>query len=495
VQQDPRHLSIAIIGSGFSGLGMAIRLRQKGISDFLVFERAQRLGGTWRDNSYPGCACDVESHLYSFSFAPNPRWSRTFSPQPEIEAYLERVAVEHGVLPHVRFGHELVEASWDDGAARWQLSTAAGAYTADNLVCAMGGLSEPALPNLPGLAQFEGKQFHSARWDHSHELRGRRVAVIGTGASAIQFVPEIQPQVARLSVFQRTPAWVIPRENRPISELEKRAFATVPWLQKLARAWIYARRELLVFGFRRPHVARLLESYARGYLQECIPDPVLRAQLTPDFRIGCKRILLSSDYLPALTKPNVELVSARIREVRARSIVTEDGAEHAVDTIIFGTGFRVADMPYAERVRGKLGQTLHERWRGSPEAHLGTTVNGFPNLFLLLGPNTGLGHTSVVMMAESQIELAIDAIAHMRARALKALEPRRSVQAAYVREVDGKMQGTVWSAGGCSSWYIDSTGRNSSLWPSYTFSFMRRARFRAREYTFAAAGAGASHAE
>jgi cation diffusion facilitator CzcD-associated flavoprotein CzcO len=492
-QQDSRHVSIAIVGSGFSGLGMAIRLRQKQIFDFLVFERAQSLGGTWRDNSYPGCACDVESHLYSFSFAPNPRWSRMFSPQPEIQAYLLRVAEQHGVLSHLRYGHELLDASWDAAASRWRLSTAAGAYTADVLVCGMGGLSEPAVPQLPGLARFEGKSFHSARWDHRHELRGQRVAVIGTGASAIQFVPEIQPKVERLTVFQRTPAWVIPRANREISELEKRAFSAFPALQKLVRAGIYARREIAVVGFRHPQIMRLLEGYARLYLRQSVPDPALRAKLLPNFRIGCKRILISSDYLQALGRRNVEVVTEGIREIKARSIVTADGAEHATDTIIFGTGFRVADMPFAERVRGRLGQTLIEAWKGSPEAHLGTTVNGFPNLFLLLGPNTGLGHTSVVMMAESQIELATDAILHMRARALRALEPRPSAQAAFVREIERKMRGTVWSSGGCSSWYIDRNGRNSTLWPGYTFSFMRRARFRPGEYTFLAQYSGATH--
>jgi cation diffusion facilitator CzcD-associated flavoprotein CzcO len=494
-QQDARHVPIVIVGSGFSGLGMAIRLRQKQVFDFQVFERAQSLGGTWRDNSYPGCACDVESHLYSFSFAPNPRWSRTFSPQAEIQAYLQRVAEQHGVLPHLRLGHELLDASWDNDAARWRLSTSAGAYTADVLVGAMGGLSEPAIPDLPGLSRFEGRHFHSARWDHQHPLAGRRVAVIGTGASAIQFVPEIQPKVEQLTVFQRTPAWVIPRVNRPISKLEQRAFSAAPALQKLVRAGIYARRELAVLGFRHPGVMGVLESYARNYLRRAVPDPELREKLTPNFRIGCKRILLSSEYLQSLGKPNVAVVTEQIREIRARSIITADGAEHAADTIIFGTGFRVADMPFAERVRGRLGQTLIETWRGSPEAYLGTTLNGFPNLFLLLGPNTGLGHTSVVMMAESQIELATDAILHMRARALKALEPRTNVQAAFVREVDREMLGTVWSSGGCSSWYIDRTGRNSTLWPGFTFSFMRRARFRAGDYTFIAPGTGAVHAE
>jgi cation diffusion facilitator CzcD-associated flavoprotein CzcO len=493
MNRDSQHVPIAIAGSGFSGLGMAIRLRQKNIFDFALFERAENLGGTWRDNSYPGCACDVESHLYSFSFALNPRWSRTFSPQAEIYAYLRRCAVEHGVLPHIRFGHELLAAHWDQANSLWRLSTSRGTFTADVLVSGMGGLSEPSIPQLPGLERFAGTTFHSARWDHGHELSGRRVAVIGSGASAVQFVPEIQPKVGQLTLFQRTPAWVVPRADRAISELEKRAFEALPALQKVVRAAIYARREIAVLGFRNPGVMRLLESYARRYLRECVPDPALRQKLTPNFRIGCKRILISSEYLQSLSKPNVDVVTHPIREIKERSIVTADGVEHTVDTIIFGTGFHTTDMPFANRLHGGDGRSLMDTWKGSPEAYLGTTVAGFPNLFLLLGPNTALGHTSVVMMVESQIELVLGAILHMRANHLKTLEPRASVQAAFVREVDRKTTGTVWTSGGCSSWYLDKNGRNSTLWPGFTFSFMRRARFRPAEYTLETQQAGATH--
>jgi cation diffusion facilitator CzcD-associated flavoprotein CzcO len=488
------HVSIAIVGAGFSGLGMAIRLRQKQIFDFALFERAANLGGTWRDNSYPGCACDVESHLYSFSFAPNPRWSRMFSPQPEIWAYLRRCAEQYGVVPHIRFGHELEAAHWDEAGGRWRLRTSRGDFTADVLVSGMGALSEPAIPELPGLARFAGTSFHSARWDHAHELPGRRVAVIGTGASAVQFVPEIQPKVAQLKLFQRTPAWVLSRSDRRISELEKRAFTALPGLQKLVRAAIYARREVTVLGFRNPRILPLLERHALRYLHENVPDPALREKLTPDFRIGCKRILISSDYLPALTKPNVEVISSAIREVTARGLITADGVEHAVDTLIFGTGFQVVDMPFARRVHGRRGESLFEVWQGSPQAYLGTTVAGFPNLFLLLGPNTGLGHTSVIMMAESQIELATDAILHMREHRVKTLEPHAAVQADFTREVERGTLGTVWSSGGCSSWYLDRNGRNSTIWPGFTFSFMRRARFRPAEYALVAQRAGAPHA-
>jgi cation diffusion facilitator CzcD-associated flavoprotein CzcO len=489
-----RHIPIAIIGSGFSGIGMAIRLRQHGIEDFALFERARELGGTWRDNSYPGCACDVESHLYSFSFALNPRWSRMFSPQPEIYAYLRRCAEQHGIVAHMRFDHELLEARWDEAQLVWRLRTSQGEYTADFLIGAMGGLSEPSVPELPGLARFKGKTFHSARWDHAHPLAGRRVAVIGTGASAVQFVPEIQRSVGQLLLFQRTPAWVIPRADRQIGELEKRAFAHIPGLQRLVRGAIYARRELAVLGFRHPTVMRLLEYYARRYLSETVPDPALRAKLTPHFRIGCKRILITSDYLPALTRPNVHVITEAIREIGEDHIITADGAVHAIDTIIFGTGFHTTDMPFAERVRDAAGQSLSQSWRGSPQAYLGTTVAGYPNLFLLLGPNTALGHTSVVMMAESQIELVVGALVHMRKHALRRLEPRAETQAAFVRELDGKMVGTVWTSGGCQSWYIDKTGRNSTIWPGFTFTFMQRARFRPREYRLSAGSREDVHA-
>jgi cation diffusion facilitator CzcD-associated flavoprotein CzcO len=481
------------VGTGFAGLGAAIRLKDEGISDFILFERARDVGGTWRDNSYPGCACDVESHLYSFSFAPNPDWSRLFSPQGEIFAYLRRCARDYGILPHVRFDHELLGASWDDHEKLWKIDTSQGEYTAGILIGGMGALCEPSIPNLPGLERFEGKAFHSARWDHEHDLRGRQVAVVGTGASAIQFIPEIQPKVGKLTVFQRTPAWVIPRLDREVTAIEKRLFRSVPAVQKLVRAGIYARRELFVLGFRKPAIMRVLEKYARGYLARSVPDPVLRAKLTPDFTIGCKRILISKEYLPSLTKPNVEVVTEGIKEVRERSVVTADGVEHPADTIIFGTGFHVTDMPFAHLIRGRDGRTLPEAWGGSPKAHLGTTVAGYPNLFLLLGPNTGLGHTSVVLMIESQIELLIGAIRHMRAHGHATVEPRPEAQARFVQDVQESMEGTVWTSGGCASWYIDPTGRNSTLWPGFTFSFMRRARFRAEDYALDGRAAEAPH--
>ena len=476
-------VQIAIIGSGFGGLGTAIRLKQQGVEDFIIFERADDVGGVWRDNNYPGCACDVESHLYSFSFAPNPEWSHSFSPQSEIWDYLRRCAKDYGVLPHLRFGHVVREAVWEQDEQRWRIETSRGTYMASVLVAAAGSLSEPAIPKLRGLETFKGKMFHSAHWDHEFDLTGRRVAVVGTGASAIQFVPAIQPSVGKLHVFQRTAPWIVPRRDRPLGERERQLFRRFPVAQRAWRAAIYGLRELFGFAFRHPWAMRYFERIALRHLDGAVADPVLRAKLTPGYTIGCKRILISNDYLPALTQPNVELVTESIAEVRERSIVSTDGLERPVDAIIFGTGFHVTDLPFARHIRGRNGQTLSEAWAGSPVAHLGTTVTGFPNLFLLQGPNTGLGHTSVILMLEAQIEHVLSAVRYMRRYNITAVEPRPEVQAAYVADIDKRMRGTVWTSGGCLSWYLDITGRNSSLWPRTTWLFRRRvARLAPGEY-------------
>jgi cation diffusion facilitator CzcD-associated flavoprotein CzcO len=473
IQQDVR---VAIIGSGFAGLGMAIRLRQAGIDDFVVLERADDVGGTWRDNSYPGCACDVPSHLYSFSFAPNPEWSSTFSPQPEIWDYLRGCAERYGVMAHIRFGHELLDASWDDDAQRWSLKTSRGSLTAQVLVLGTGPLSAPSIPDLPGLERFEGTTFHSATWDHGHELVGERVAVLGTGASAIQFVPQIQPRVGRLHLFQRTAPWIMPRADRPLKPFERRLYRALPAAQLLMRAGIYWARETLVVGFRHPRVMRLIQSLALRHLRRQVPDPELRRRLTPTYRMGCKRVLLSNDYLPALGRENVEVVTDAIREVRPRSIVTADGTERAIDTIIFGTGFHVVDQPIAERVHGRDGRSLAEAWDGSPQAHLGAMVAGSPNLFMLIGPNTGLGHNSIIFMIESQCNLVLDALRLMDASGAAELEVRPEAQAAYNARIQEQMRGTVWTSGGCASWYLDANGRNTTLWPSFTWPFRERTR-------------------
>jgi cation diffusion facilitator CzcD-associated flavoprotein CzcO len=470
------HHRIVLIGSGFSGLGMAIKLKEAGEHDFVLLERADDVGGTWRDNTYPGCRCDVPSHLYSFSFAPNPGWSSTFSPQPEILDYLRGCAEHYGVLPHVRFQHELVGAEWDEDGQLWRLDTSRGEMTAEILIAGQGPLSDPHIPDLPGLESFAGAAFHSARWDHEHVLDGERVAVVGTGASAIQIVPEIQPRVRQLHVFQRTPPWVVPDTNRPLSPLERRVYRVLPPAQLAMRAGVYWARESFVLQFRHRRFGRLVERMALKQLREQVPDPELRRKLTPSYTIGCKRILPTNEWYPALTKPNVELVTDTIRDVRPRSIVTADGSEREIDTIIFGTGFHVTDIPIARQIRGRDGRALADAWDGSPQAYKGTAVAGYPNLFFLVGPNTGLGHSSIVFMIESQIAYVMEALSAMRRRGARTLEVRPAAQAAYNAQVQSMTEGTVWVTGGCASWYIDRNGRNSTLWPTFTWPFRRRTR-------------------
>jgi cation diffusion facilitator CzcD-associated flavoprotein CzcO len=472
---------VAIIGSGFSGLGMAIRLKQSGFSDFVVLERADEIGGTWQANTYPGCACDVPSHLYSFSFAPNPEWTQTYSPQPEIWDYLRRVADDFGVRPHVRLNTAVESATWVDD--HWELETSQGTIRARVLVAGMGPLTEPKLPDIPGLDDFPGPVFHSARWDHDADLGGKRVASIGTGASAIQYVPEIQRDVARLHVFQRTAPWVLPHTSRPIRRWERRLYRRLPAAQRLVRGGIYAGREALVLGFvKNPRLMTVVERMARKHMERQIDDPELLAKVTPDYTIGCKRILPSNGWYRALSKPNVELVTERITEVRGDAVVTADGREREVDAIVLGTGFHVTDIPAAQRIRGRDGVLLDDLWQGSPRAHLGSTVAGFPNLFFLLGPNTGLGHSSMVYMIESQIAHVLAALQHMRRHGAETIEVRAEVQGRYNAELERRLEGTVWNTG-CASWYLDRTGRNSTAWPDWTWRFRRRvARLDPAEY-------------
>lgn len=489
--EEIRHARVAIVGTGFGGIGMAARLKMKGIDDLVVFERASDVGGVWRENVYPGCACDVQSHLYSLSFAQNPKWTRSYSPQPEILAYLRDCADRFDVRRHVRFNHDVEDATWDDARQRWVIRTSQGSYTAEVFITAVGGLSAPAIPNLPGLQTFRGKVMHSAQWDSAYDLTGKRVAVVGTGASAIQLVPAIQPKVAKLHLLQRTPAWIMPRNDRGISGAVQRLYGSMPGAQRMVRGGIYALRELLAIAFVHPRILKTAQKIALKHLEKQVPDPELRRKLTPGYTMGCKRILVSDDYLPAVAQPNVELIAHGAREVREHAIVAADGTEREVDAIIFGTGFHVTDMPIGEKVRGRDGQTLAQVWRGSPKAHLGTTVAGFPNLFMLQGPNTGLGHTSVITMIESQMEHVLKALAYMEKKNLAALEPTEEAQQAFVAEVDQKMTGTVWMQGGCASWYVDATGRNSTLWPGFTFTFKRRVeRFNPREYVGTARRAG-----
>ena len=473
----PADVRVAIVGAGFSGLGMAIRLLQQGIRDFVVLERGADVGGTWRDNTYPGCACDVPAHLYSFSFAPNPAWSRFYAPQPEIWEYMRACVKRYGLEPYLRFQTDVTGATWDEDAQRWRLATSRGPLAARALVFGNGPLSEPSLPAVPGIETFAGTLFHSARWNHTHDLAGERVAVIGTGASAIQFVPRIQPVVGQLALFQRTPPWILPRLDREIPAARRALYARYPLAQRLLRARMYLERELR--GYALIHRTRLLDTATRmahDHLARQVPDAALRAKLTPSYTIGCKRILLSDDFYPAFTQPNVTLETGGIREVRPHSIVTADGREIPVDTIICATGFHVTDMPAAATVRGRDGRTLAEAWRqGGPEAYLGTTVVGFPDLFLQIGPNTGLGHNSMIYMIESQLSYILGALRLMERRGLGAVEVRPAVQGAYNRELQRRLAGSVWNSG-CQSWYLHASGRNSSIWPGQTWEYRRRTR-------------------
>ncbi|QMU69290.1 NAD(P)/FAD-dependent oxidoreductase [Streptacidiphilus sp. P02-A3a] len=472
-----QHVRVAVIGSGFGGLGAAVRLRAEGITDFVVLERAASVGGTWRDNSYPGCACDVPSHLYSFSFAPNPDWPRTFSGQPEIRAYLERIADRFRLRDHLRFNHEVLSARWDAAGGSWEVRTSQGRYRADVLVAACGPLSDPSVPDLPGLDGFPGEVFHSARWDHDYQLAGKRVAVVGTGASAIQIIPQIQPQVDRLVVLQRTPPWVMPRMDRDITAVERWVYRRFPATQRALRAALWGLREYQVGAFvKRPGLLRAAEAMAKRNIDQHVADPALRAKLTPRYRFGCKRVLLSNTYYPALSRPNVDVVASGLKEVRGSTVVAADGTEHEVDAIVFSTGFHVTDMPIGSRITGTAGRTLAEEWKDGMAALRGTTVSGFPNLLMVIGPNTGLGNSSMVLMIESQLNYLADFMRSLEAPGLLALDPTAGAQRRWNDDVQRRMARTVWTTGGCQSWYLDANGRNTSLWPGTTAHFRRETR-------------------
>ena len=482
------HSRIGILGAGFGGLGMAIKLKQAGIDDFAVWERDSDVGGTWWANTYPGCQCDIPSHLYSFSFAPNPNWSRTYPLQAEIHAYLCECADRFRVREHIVFDCDVANARWDETENLWRLETSQGVFTCDLLVAAPGFLSAPSVPALPGLGSFEGVMFHTARWNHDHDLAGRKVAVIGTGASAIQAVPRIQPVVEHLDVYQRTPPWVMPHRDRPISSFERRMYRRFPALQRIARGFVYWTREALVPGFvHNPRLLRFAQNIAGKHLAKHVTDPALRAQLTPSYSFGCKRVLPSNDWYPALVKPNVDVVTDGIAEVVANGIVTQDGRLHECDTIVFATGFHVTDAPFAKLIRGTDGRTMSELWEGSPQAYRGTAVAGFPNLFIVTGPNTGLGHNSLVFMIEAQLEYLMDALRTMDARGATRIEVRTAAQDAYNAYIQSRMDRTVWNSGGCASWYLDVNGRNTTIWPDFTWRYWLKTRhFDAEAYELTA---------
>lgn len=474
----PPHVHILIVGAGFGGIGLAATLlRDDPGADLLVIDRADDVGGTWRDNTYPGCACDVPTALYSYSFAPEPDWRYAYGRQPEIHSYLRRVADETGVSERTVLGCEMLGAEWDEDARRWRVRTGSGTLTATVLVAATGALSAPKLPDVPGLAAFGGVAFHSAQWNHDYDLTGKRVAVVGTGASAVQFVPEIVDRVEHLTLFQRTAAWVLPKHDRPISRLERTLFRALPFTQKVMRGAVYAQKEGYVVGMAHHlWLLRLFQRRGEAYLRAQVPDAALRAALTPKFTITCKRILLSNDWLRTLTRRDVTVVASGMAAVTETGVVDDSGTEYPVDAIIFATGFSPTEPPVARHLRGADGRALAEHWAGSPSAHLGTTVHGFPNLFLMYGPNTNLGHSSIVYMLESQAAYISDALRVMAAERAATVEVTATAQRRYNDGLDPQLARTVWNAGGCDSWYLDHKGRNSVMWPTFTWRFRRRTR-------------------
>ncbi|HET9990008.1 MAG TPA: NAD(P)/FAD-dependent oxidoreductase [Kofleriaceae bacterium] len=468
-------LDAIVVGAGFSGLCAGVQLREAGFHDFLILEKADRVGGTWRENTYPGAACDVPSHLYSYSFAPNPRWSRAYGEQAEILDYLERCADKFGLRPHLRFNHTVREARFDEIGGVWHVHTDRGDFTARALMLGNGALHIPQLPNVPGLDRFTGTKFHSARWNHDYDFKGKRVAVIGTGASSIQFVPRIAREVDKLHVFQRTPPWIVPKRDRKIGARERWALEHVPGAHALRRTALYWSMESRVIGFAyAPSVLAFAEKLVKRYIAGQVPDPALRAKLTPNYRLGCKRVLISNEYYPAIQRPNVELVTEGIAEVTATGVRTIDGVERPVDAIVCGTGFRVSEYLSSIQIVGRGGVELNETWRTSLRNYLGITVSGFPNLFLLMGPNTGLGHNSMIFMIEAQARYAVQALSAMRRDRIAFVDVRPEVEAKFRDQLAAKMKGTVWMTG-CQSWYQTANGE-VFLWPAATVDYWWRTR-------------------
>lgn len=475
---------IAVIGAGFAGIGAAIRLKAAGIRSFTIFERADEIGGTWRDNTYPGCACDVPSHVYSFSFEQNPDWTHAYAPGEEIQRYLLGCVERHGLRAHLRLRTAITAARFEPEAGRWLLETSAGDTVAARVVIAgLGGLVDPAYPDIPGLEAFAGAMFHTARWNHACDLRGRRVAVIGTGASAVQVVPAIAPVVDRLTVFQRTAPWVMPRRDRLVSERTRRLFAQVPAVQTLYRWLLFAVSEAMgPIVFLDSPLSKLGEWASLRHLERSVSDPELRRKLTPSFRFGCKRVLVSDDYWPTFERPNVALVTDPIRAVERTGVVTDDGRLHPADVIVLATGFKLglASAPFP--ITGLEGLTLDRAWGNGAVAYKGVTVSGFPNWFTLMGPNTGPGHTSVLVYTERQIEYALQAIRLIRRENLAWVDVRREVMDAYNAGLQRRMRYMSWTTG-CTSWYLGPDGVNRALYPGFASEYcVRLWRFRPEEY-------------
>ncbi len=472
-------LRIAIIGAGFAGIGAAATFRKAGFTGVVVFERGAGVGGTWRDNTYPGAACDVPSHLYSFSFAPKPDWGHRYSGQAEILAYLENVTDTFGLRPAMRFNTAVQRATWDETAQAWLVETSDGTSALfDVLIPAVGQLSVPRIPAFAGLADYAGASFHAARWDHSVGFAGKRVAVVGSAASAVQIVPELAKACAQVSVFQRSPNWIIPRMNHGYGARTQRLLRALPALRRLLRHTIYTYQETLFGAFRTgSRRNRWVTKLAKWHLSRQVSDPALRAKLTPDYPLGCKRLLVSDDYLPCFNRSNVALVDTEIARFTRAGIRTSDGVEREFDLVVFATGFDVRNCLAPVAITGRDGVSLQEAWSDGPHAYHGVATPGFPNMFLLYGPNTNLGHSSIVFMLECQFRYILQCLAHISAADVSALEVRPEANAAYNSGLHARLAGTVWAAD-CGSWYGQG-GKITANWSSSTTAFwaqMRRVR-------------------
>ena len=474
-------VEVAIIGCGFGGLGAGVMSLEQGIDSFVILERAKAVGGTWRDNTYPGCACDIPSHLYSFSFAQNPEWSRSYPAQPEIEEYLKRVTDHYNLHSHIRLDFDVSEVRWLDDQACWSITSRAGdTVLASAVMSATGPLSQPATPDFPGLSDFAGDVFHSANWRHDVPMDGKRVGVVGTGASAIQLVPAIADNCGHLDVFQRTPPWVLPRDDRAAPSWRRHLYRALPFLQRLHRWRIYVRQEFLSLAFlgngkiAKGMTARIMEE-TKTLIDASFPDPDEAAALLPSFKPGCKRLLISNDWYAALAKPNVEIITSSIASVDATGVTTTDGEHHSLDVLILATGFAVTDFPSPLTVVGRGGMGLADHWKDGASTDFGLTVSGFPNLWFLAGPGTGLGHNSIVFMIQVQLQQIGRALKYMRSESVATLELRPEVEAASYAELQRRVATTVW-ASGCSSWYVRDDGRVDTIWPGTTTEYWWRAR-------------------
>lgn len=470
-----KDFNIIITGTGFSGVCVAIQLKKIGFHNFKIIEKANEVGGTWRDNSYPGAACDVKSNLYSFSFEPNPSWSRQFSPQPEILAYIKHCVKKYDLDEHIIFNWELKSSKYNEKNATWQITNQRNEkLTANVLIVGNGPLHIPSLPNIEGIDDFKGAVFHSSKWNHEYDLHGKNVCVIGTGASAIQFVPEIQPQVKNLYLMQRTAPWILPKPDGDFTPTQNSVFEKIPLVQKLNRDFIYYLNEAQLLGFMyEDRILKLGELIGKRHIKKYIKDEKLQKKLIPTYRLGCKRVLISNNYYPAIAQPNVDVVTDGISKFTKDSVITNDGKERKIDAIICGTGFHVADSFQYFNVTGKNGLQMKDAFANGPEAYYGTTINGFPNLFMMLGPNTGLGHNSMIYMIESQTNYIMDCIQKMQKQHIKSVEVKRDVQDKFNAEIQKKLVGTIWQSG-CKSWYITEDGKNHTVWPGFTLEFRNR---------------------